>query len=381
MLDPIRTKTFQPSSKQNKISIAFFITPHGFGHAARAAAIMSELHDLNQSVYFEIYTLVPAWFFRDSLGPYFTIHSLKTDIGLIQKSPLEEDLPATLKCLAEFIPFNSRLITDLANQLISLNCQIILCDIAPLGIEIARKAGIPSVLIENFTWDWIYQAYLHEYAKFEYIIAYYKEIFNSVNFHIQTEPICEPDRFADLTTFPVSRKNRQSINHVRDKLSIPKNCKAVLISMGGIQVEYNFLAELQKAGDYYFVIPGFGSSPSIKDNLILLPHHSTFYHPDLVNACDAVIGKTGYSTVSEVYHAGVPFGFVSRPKFRESEVMAVFIREKMSGLEISEQDFSLGNWVSKLPELFSFMRTHSEVPNGANQVAMFILDLLDRKRV
>jgi hypothetical protein len=33
-----------------------------------------------------------------------------------------------------------------------------------------------------------------------------------------------------------------------------------------------------------------------KQNLVLLPHHSGFYHPDLVNASDAVIGKVGYST-------------------------------------------------------------------------------------
>jgi UDP-N-acetylglucosamine:LPS N-acetylglucosamine transferase len=137
---------------------------------------------------------------------------------------------------------------------------------------------------------------------------------------------------------------------------------------------------LQKAGDYYFVIPGIGYTPSIEDNLILLPHHSNFYHPDLVNACDAVIGKTGYSTASEVYHAGVPFGFVSRPKFRESEIMSVFIREQMSGFEISEQDFSRGNWISQLPELFSLKRTQRDGSNGANQVAKFILDVLDHNQ-
>src|ERR1035437_1738709 len=103
MLDPLKPDTYLPSSEHKKISIAYFISPHGFGHAARAAAIMAALHDLNQAVYFDIYTLVPAWFFQDSLGPYFAVHSLKTDIGLVQKSPLEEDLPATLQSLAEFI--------------------------------------------------------------------------------------------------------------------------------------------------------------------------------------------------------------------------------------------------------------------------------------
>ncbi len=377
MLDPSTHTSDRITSEQEKIHIAYFITPHGFGHAARAAAIMAAVHDLDQSVYFEIYTLVPSWFFQDSLGHFFTVHSLKTDIGLVQKSPLEEDLPATLQSLAEFIPFDPALLSDLADQLKKLKCQIVLCDIAPLGIAIAHKAGLRSVLIENFTWDWIYQGYLHEYTKFGTIIDYLNEIFISANFHIQTEPICAPDSHVDLTTQPVSRNNRLSIHEVRDTLSIPEDSKAVLITMGGFETAYDFMTRLHKASDYYFIIPGTGSSFEMEDNLIFLPHHSNFYHPDLVNASDAVVGKTGYSTVSEVFHAGLPFGFVSRSKFRESHSMAVFIRKRMHGFEISEPDFSAGIWVSKLPELFSHKRVQRNVINGSYQAARFILDILE----
>ena len=278
---------------------------------------MAAIHGLNQFINFEIYTLVPAWFFQDSLDAFFRVHSLKTDIGLIQKSSFDEDLPATLQSLSEFIPFNDALVEDLAEEIKKRSCQIVLCDIAPLGIAIANKAGLPSVLIENFTWDWIYQAYTHEYTKFVPIINYFKGIFISSNFHIQTSPVCEPDVLANLTTNPISREHRFSIHQIRERLSIPENAKAVLITMGGIQTEYDFITQLRCADDYYFVIPGIVSKLSLEDNLILLPHHSTFFHPDLVNACDVVIGKNGYSTVSEVYHAGVPFGFVSRPNFRE----------------------------------------------------------------
>ena len=30
------------------------------------------------------------------------------------------------------------------------------------------------------------------------------------------------------------------------------------------------------------------------------------FHPDLVNASDAVIGKAGYNTLAEVFYAGTP---------------------------------------------------------------------------
>ncbi|HMD89584.1 MAG TPA: glycosyltransferase family protein [Anaerolineaceae bacterium] len=376
MLDYPIHKPDRSYSEQKKITIAYFITPHGFGHAARAAAIMAALYDLNHLINFEIYTLTPGWFFQDSLGPYFKVHPLKTDIGLIQKSPLEEDLPATLQSLDEFIPFESILLNKIAEEILNLECQLVLCDIAPLGIAIALKAGLPSVLIENFTWDWIYQGYLHEYSKFNPFITYLKDIFSLANFHIQTEPICEPDAKADLITLPVCRKSRLSKSIIRDSLSIPEKARVVLITMGGIQTDYRFITRLRSVNDYYFVIPGIGDNPEMENNLILLPHHSTFYHPDLVNACDAVIGKTGYSTVSEVYSAGIPYGFVSRSNFRESSILADFIRKHMQGFEISEQDFCKGNWVSRLPELLSNNRIYRNGLNGANQAAQFILGLL-----
>ena len=48
--------------------IAVFISPHGYGHASRAAAVMAALADLDAAVEFEIFTTVPPWFFRDSLS-------------------------------------------------------------------------------------------------------------------------------------------------------------------------------------------------------------------------------------------------------------------------------------------------------------------------
>ncbi len=51
--------------------IAYFVTPHGYGHASRAAAVMAALLELDASIRFEIFTQVPAWFFESSLGESF----------------------------------------------------------------------------------------------------------------------------------------------------------------------------------------------------------------------------------------------------------------------------------------------------------------------
>ena len=141
-------------------TIAYFVSPHGFGHAARASAVMTAFQRCCDRFRFEIFTKMPGWFYQDSGVTNFVCHDLVTDIGMVQKNALNEDLPQTIAALDKFLPFDPILIARLADQLVETDCRLVVCDIAPLGIAVAKAAGIPSVLIENFTWDWIYEAYI-----------------------------------------------------------------------------------------------------------------------------------------------------------------------------------------------------------------------------
>jgi hypothetical protein len=100
------------------------------------------------------------------------------------------------------------------------------------------------------------------------------------------------------------------------------------------------------------------------------------FHPNLVNACDAVIGKVGYSTLAEVYHAGLPFGYIPRQEFRESSRLVEYIAQHMPGLAITPAQFDDGSWLSQLPQLLALPRLTRHAPNGADQAARFIHQLL-----
>ncbi|HEV7844051.1 MAG TPA: glycosyltransferase family protein, partial [Pyrinomonadaceae bacterium] len=139
--------------------IAYFISPHGFGHAARSAAVMEAACRADEKIRFEIFTQVPEWFFLQSLTHEFGYHSLQTDLGLVQTTPFVVDLRETISRLDEMLPFDVRLIESLSRQLIELRCEMVVCDIAPMGIIVAERARLPSILVENFTWDWIYAEY------------------------------------------------------------------------------------------------------------------------------------------------------------------------------------------------------------------------------
>jgi UDP:flavonoid glycosyltransferase YjiC (YdhE family) len=357
--------------------MAYFVSPHGYGHAARAAAIMIALQKHLEVTRFEIFTRVPAWFFADSLTSPFGYHPLLTDIGLAQKNSLTEDLPETLRRLAEFLPFDAALVADLARQLNHLGCQMVICDISPLGIAAAKEAGLPAALVENFTWDWIYEGYVAAEPRLSQYIGNLRLWFAAADYHIQTEPVCRPQP-VDLTTAPVSRNTRTSAAETRQKLGLPDEAQVVLLTMGGIPWNYDkFLDMLARQNDVSFIVPGGSERVERRDNLVLLPHHSQFFHPDLVNAADAVIGKLGYSTLAEVYHAGIPFGYIPRPGFRESEILADYVDRRMSSLAIGASQFVSGEWLWLLPELLARPRMSRRESNGADQAAQFLSHLLE----
>lgn len=358
------------------LNIAYFISPHGFGHAARASAVMSAIHRANPAVEFEIFTRVPSWFFANSLPAPFRYHSLLTDIGLVQHNSLRENLPATIERLGQMLPFASELIDPLARQVTATGCRMLLCDIAPMGVAVAAATGIPSVLVENFTWDWIYDGYTGYNGALQPHIEYLRGIFAAADYHIQTEPVCAPHA-VDLTTAPVSRLIREPAAVVRRKLNIPAEANVVMMTMGGIAWDYTFLSQLARFPDIYFLLAG--DQPELKSpppNLRLLATNSAIFHPDLINAADVVIGKVGYSTLAEIYQAGAVYGYIARPEFRESPYLVRYIQENMSGLALAEADFLDGNWLRRLPDLLSLPRAVPPGYNGADEIARFVIDLL-----
>jgi hypothetical protein len=269
--------------------VACFVTSHGLGHATRLCAVISALHALQPTLEFEIYTHAPAWVFAESLRLPYNFHPVAADIGLVQRTPIEEDLPETLRQLEKLLPYSPDLLGSLAQELSSLRCELVLCDIAPLGIAVAEKAGLPSVLVENFRWDWIYAGYLEAAPQLQQAIDYLAPLFDRATVYIQTEPVCAPIARAELTVPPISRAPRLPAHAVRQQLGIPAGMKVVLVT-SGLSMEAAFFAEQAQAyPQLFFVTPDDVSTIEHAHNLTRVPR--SVYHPDLVSLSDAVVGK------------------------------------------------------------------------------------------
>jgi len=359
------------------VQIGYVISGHGFGHATRAIAVMQAL-SRRIEVHFTILTSVPSWLFTSSLSAPHALHPMTTDVGLVQQSALREDLFATLAALNRLYPLDEHVLDQAAGLL--QGCALVLCDIAPLGIAAARRAGISSVLVENFTWDWIYRGYLGQCSALSEPIDYLQDLFARADYHIQTEPVCNP-RSCDLVVKPVAR-GLQAPERIRQRFFCRQEQKLVLLTMGGIEGQQKQpidLHALMRRSDTVFLLTGLSREDEFTANLRFLGRDASWYFPDLVAACDLVVGKSGYSTVAEAYQGQTAYGYVKRPNFRESQVLEAFLDRHLLSWEIEESDLANGTWLDQLNRLQAKDLTVPRPDNGAEEIAEFLLHLLPKE--
>ena len=353
--------------------VAYFVSPHGLGHAARACAVMAEMGRRRPEIQFDIFTQVPHWFFSESLSQGFTYHRLASDVGLVQRSPLVEDLRATADRLDEELRDRARL-GRVVESLRGLGCVMVVADISPLGLEAAAAVSVPSVLIENFTWDWIYRNYPGAPQRLRDHGRRMSEIFGVVDLRIQTKPVCELQETA-VRVPPVARLPGLDRCTVRRRLGVPASGSMVVVSMGGVPWDYGGFSDLEHRSGPWIVVPG-GSENGVQrqGRLLLLPFHADIYHPDLVAAADVVVSKLGYSTVAETYQAGASLAYITRPRFPESPVLEQWAKEQMNSDEIREQALSDGAWLGAVEGLLETPRRKPVEENGAEKAAEIILE-------
>jgi len=353
-----------------KREVSCFVSPHGFGHATRTIAILEELVGKFPDLHINFISTVPRSLIARTELP-ITHHSLIVDIGLIQDSAFRVSRQKTAAALNRLLPFRPELIDHCAE--ICRASQIIICDISALGIVVAKHLGVPSILIENFTWDWIYD--LLNDSELSPFSRFFQEQYAKADYHIQTEPVCRkiPDAIACQ---PIARRPRSAIKRTQKAIGSDDR-KVVLITMGGFPLHLPFVKQLSEFTNYHFVLAGQQEHKILGENTLLLSYDTDLYHPDLIQASDLVVCKSGYSTIAECAQSTTSICSVSRSDFPESAVLERFVHAHLNGVTITPEEFSRGDWLAHLPQFVATRRKASPT-NGAAEVVQLIASLLYR---
>ncbi len=351
-------------------AIACLVTAHGFGHATRTVAVLEYLHDLSPDLDIRILTQVPRKMFADTL-PSFTLHEVDVDVGLVQSSALSVDYPATIRRLDTLLPYSPARTAALAD--LCRGCSLVLGDIAPWAVEVAECLGVPSALVENFTWDVIYEGAAQAPPELASHGAYLRSVADRATYRVATEPRCHSHPCA-LSCGPIFRRLRAGGDLTRRQL--PGQGRAiVVITLGGVPQDVA-PQPFHRHPDILFVFSGQERTRQVADNVLHLRRNEAIYHPDLIAAADLVVCKAGYSTIAECCQAGVRTLCIGREDFVESMILQDYVQERLGGMAISAADFLSGHWLELLPRLLAAPRPQPCLENGAATVARFLSRLL-----
>jgi hypothetical protein len=75
----------------------------------------------------------------------------------------------------------------------------------------------------------------------------------------------------------------------------------------------------------------------------------------------------------------VPYGFIRRAGFRESDVLAAYALSQTESVDVPEAAWESGAWSALLPDLLARPRRKPKRQNGAEEVAAFVDDQLSSR--
>jgi hypothetical protein len=340
--------------------LAFYISGHGFGHASRQIAIINSLHArLPGGAAILIRTSAPRWLFDKTLTAPALFLEGACDTGVVQIDSLRLDERATAKAAADFhATFEQRAAAEAA-LLREHGVELIIADAPPLACAAAAAAGIPSIVVSNFTWDWIYQAYGEAFdALAPGVIAQIAQAYGTAAAGWRLPLHGGFESIETVLNVPfVARRARHAKEEVFDTLRIPADRPVVLSSFGGYGVHGFDHATLDCLDRWTVLVTGRGAGGRQPRGLVHVNEDEIYAaglrYEDLVAAVDVVATKPGYGIISECVANGTAMLYTSRGRFAEYDVMVREMPRYLRCQFLEQEALLAGRWGAALDSLLA----------------------------
>lgn len=344
------------------------LTSHGFGHAVRAATVVSKLQQLRPDISVIFVTVAPKWLLQSYTEGDFIYRQRVFDVGVIQNDSLTMDKQTTLSKMQQIIAQQDSIIAEEADYIREHNVGLILADIPALAAPIARAADIPCWMMSNFGWDFIYRHWGENFAE---VVTWIENYYQQCDLLFRL-PLSEPmSAFPQITDVGLTASTpRHSNQDLRHKFNLnPAKEKTVLLTFGGLGLQAIPYHNLQQFSDWQFITFD-RAAPDLPN---LLKVSDRYYRPlDFMPICDRIVSKPGYSTFSEALCFDLPIISLTREDFAEAPVLLKGIQDYSHHKIISSDEFFDGDWNFLHQNLLPPRQTIPLAKDGAETIAQAI---------
>ncbi len=337
-------------------SVFFYISGHGFGHASREIEVINVLGPRIPGFEIVVRSSVPRWLFDRTIRRPFTLIEGPCDTGVVQIDSLRLDAGETIRRAAEFYGDLPRIVAREAALLRAHDAALVVTDAAPAACPAAGAAGVRSVVLTNFTWDWIYEGYPEALASEPGLLPVIRDAYRQA-----TEAWRMP-LYGGFETFDrpidvpfIARHAAHERPEVRRSLGLPPHAPLVLFSFSGYGVHGFDPRRLDCLEQWGVVMTG-RTRPEALPNGVAFIEEGAIYdaglrYEDLVAAVDVVVTKPGFGLVAECLANDTAMLYTSRGRFAEYDVMVAEMPRFLRCEFVDTDALVAGRWRDALDRL------------------------------
>jgi hypothetical protein len=356
--------------------LAVYVSGHGFGHATRTAEVLREVAARAPGLPVTVSTSAPALLF-EGVRPTPAVRAVECDVGLAQKDALTIDEAGTVAAWRVFRAGWDRLVADEAAWLRASGARLVLGDIPPLAFAAAAAAGLPSVAMGNFSWDWIYAHLARREPALAEAAAACREAYARATVLLRLPFAGDLSAFTRIEDSPlVARRPTVPKAEARRRVGLDAR-PAVLLSFGGVGMPGLQPAAFGGLDDYQFLLTGRAGDGPAPANLRRVDGSvlagAGLSYPDLVGAADVVVTKPGYGIVTDCIGAGARLVYTDRGDFPEYPVMVAEMERYLPAVFASNDDVRGGRLGPALEAVLAAPFPRSPRTDGAAVAAERIL--------
>ena len=373
-------------------AIVFYISGHGFGHASRCIEVINAILEKRPETRVGVRTSAPRWLFDLTVKGKVTYSTLECDTGVVQIDALTLDEADTIRRAASF---HSDMVTRAASEtrvLRELGAGLIVGDIPPLAFAVGASAGIPSIGLGNFTWDWIYADYPRVRLA-PSLLPTIRGAYAKASMALRLPMSGGFESFSNVKDIPfIARHAALTREDVCKRLKLPSDKPIVLVSFGGLGLTGLDTEALGRFKKYTVVTAANVPLSRARKDALALERKGGFLsvneeamydagvrYEDLVGAAEIVVTKPGYGIIAECIANDSAILYTSRGHFPEYDVLVEEMPKYLRSAFISQDDLFAGRWEPQLDKLRAQAKPKKKPEtNGADVAADILLKALDK---
>lgn len=363
------------------LSIAYYVSDYGYGHAARSIAIIRELlrqtAEAGETLHLHVASGRALPFLERSLtgafererggGHRLFLRQLEQEPGYcLRPGSMQADLPRLQSRVLSYLAELPKRIRKEAGWLSASGINLTVSDITAEAFPASRRAGIPSVGVSNFTWYTAYQEMLPAE-----LLAPLGKAYLDMDAFIALAGSREPHwglKPAARAGFFCRHADPGEVQELRKRLD-PGGERLLIGLFPGMGIgKGSPLEKLPLLKDTRW-LPVVSSGMELPDTALeaaRIPDDETESQLYMA-ACDIVLTKPGWGTVAEAVCHGKPLALLERSLFREDRCTVEALIGKHPFLLLQEDSLAAPDLNMRLQELAGSCSRSSGIVPGRKE--------------